>query len=53
MVEPRPIDILIKQMLDTIAETYKHNNFGTMKNWSSPKKLTEENNESNMFSYLT
>lgn len=53
VVELRPIDILLKKLLDTIANTYQRNNFGTMKTWSSPKKLGEDNNEANVFNYLT
>lgn len=40
-------------MLNTIANVYQHNSFGTMKNWNSPKKLTDDNNEANTFNYLT
>lgn len=47
------MDTLLKKLLDTIANTYQRNNFGTMKTWSSPKKLGEDNNEANIFNYLT
>lgn len=53
VVEPRPMDTLIKNLLDTISKKYQRNNFGTMKTWSSPKKLDEDNNESYVFNYLT
>ncbi|XP_025408093.1 putative 1-phosphatidylinositol 3-phosphate 5-kinase isoform X2 [Sipha flava] len=53
VVEPRPIDILIKQILELIFNTYQSNNFGTMKTWSSPKKLGDENNEAYTFNNLT
>lgn len=45
--------MLIKQILDNIANTYQRNNFGTMKTWSSPKKLEEYNNEAYIYNYLT
>lgn len=53
VVEPRPIDTLIKKLLEIIAMTYQRNNFGTMKTWSSPKKLGEDYNEAYIFNYLT
>lgn len=53
VVEPRPMDTLLKKLLDNVANTYRHNNFGTMKTWSSPKKLGEDNNEAYVFNYLT
>jgi len=53
VVEPRPIDTLIKKLLEIIAMTYQRNNFGTMKTWSSPKKLEEDYNEAYIFNYLT
>lgn len=53
VVELRPIDTLIKQLLDTIKKTYQCNNFGTMKSWSSPTKLIEDNKEAHIFNYLT
>lgn len=53
VVEPRPIDTLIKKLLDTISKKYHRNNFGTMKTWSSPKKLEEDYNEAQIFKYLT
>lgn len=52
VVEPRPIDTLIKNLLETISNAYQLNNFGTMKNWSSPKKLREDNKEAYIFNYL-
>lgn len=52
-VELRSIDTLIKKLLDAIAITYQRNNFGTMKTWSSPKKLGEDYNETYIFNYLT
>lgn len=45
--------MLIKKILDNIAKTYQRNNFGTMKTWSSPKKLEENNNEAYIYNYLT
>lgn len=45
--------MLIKKILDNIAKTYQRNNFGTMKTWSSPKKLEEYNNEAYIYNYLT
>lgn len=45
--------MLIKQILDNIAKTYQRNNFGTMKTWSSPKKLEEFYNEAYIYNYLT
>jgi len=53
VVELRSIDTLIKEILETIARTYQRNNFGTMKNWSSPKNLKEDNNEAYIYNYLT
>jgi len=53
VVEPRPMDTLIIKLLDIIAMTYQRNNFGTMKTWSSPKKLGEDYNEAFIFNYLT
>lgn len=44
---------MIKQLLVTISKTYQRNNFGTMKTWNSPKKLTEDYNEAPIFNYLT
>lgn len=44
---------MLKQLLVTISKTYHRNNFGTMKTWNSPKKLTEDYNEAYMFNYLT
>ncbi|VVC36576.1 Hypothetical protein CINCED_3A016117 [Cinara cedri] len=53
VVELRPIDILIKQLLDTINNTYQLNNFDTIKNWSIPEKLSNCNNEAHIFNHLT
>lgn len=45
--------MLIKKILDNISKTYQRNNFGTMRTWSSPKKLEDYNNEAYIYNYLT
>lgn len=40
-------------MLVDIAKMYQRNNFGTMKTWSSPKKLEENYNEARIYNHLT
>ncbi|XP_050432860.1 putative 1-phosphatidylinositol 3-phosphate 5-kinase isoform X2 [Adelges cooleyi] len=50
--ESRPVDILIQKLLADITKTYNVTNFGAMKNWSAPKHLSDENNETKVFNDL-